>query len=179
MSNLILVLIAISIFIAYNIVAISYFGIPKSLSDTFYYYQNKKNGLGYIFTLMMFTVVFTLMPAWLEITETISAWSHYLTVLPFFGAAMIAFVGAAPAFRKCTIESKVHSVSAMLAAVFSLLWCAVVCYKIAYIIPISLIVIWGIAFMTKTHKTSQLYWWEMVVFLATFTTILTECLCML
>lgn len=179
MVNLILALVAISIFIIYNAVAIHFFGIPKSLSETFYLYQNKRSGLGYIFTGMMFTVALTLMPAWIEITEVISTWSHYLTVLPFFGAAMIAFVGAAPAFRSCELESKVHVISATAAAVFSLLWCAVVCYKIAYIIPISAVIIWSIAFATKTQKTAQTYWWEMVAFLATFTTIVTECIILL
>jgi hypothetical protein len=179
MTNLILALVAISIFVIYNAVAIHFFGIPKSLSETFYLYQNKRSGLGYIFTGMMFTVALTLMPAWIEITEVISTWSHYLTVLPFLGAGMIAFVGAAPAFRSCELESKVHTISATAAAVFSLLWCAVVCYKIAYIIPISAVIVWGTAFATKTQKKAQTYWWEMVAFLATFTTIVTECIILL
>lgn len=179
MTNLILALVAICIFVIYNAVAIHFFGIPKSLSETFYLYQNKKKYLGYIFTGMMFIVALTLMPAWIEITEVISTWSHYLTVLPFLGAGMIAFVGAAPAFRSCKLESKVHTISATAAAVFSLLWCAVVCYKIAYIIPISAFIIWSIAFSTKTQKTAQTYWWEMVAFLATFATIVTECIILL
>ena len=179
MTNLILALVAIGIFIIYNAVAIHFFGNPKSLSETFYLYQNKKKNLGYIFTGMMFTVALTLMPAWIEITEVISTWSHYLTVLPFLGAGMIAFVGAAPAFRSCELESKVHTISATAAAVFSLLWCAVVCYKIAYIIPISAVIVWGTAFATKTQKKAQTYWWEMVAFLATFTTIVTECIILL
>ena len=179
MTNLILSLVAIGIFVIYNAVAIHFFGIPKSLSETFYLYQNKKSGVGYIFTGMMFTVALTLMPAWIEITEVISSWSHNLTVLPFFGASMIAFVGAAPAFRSCELESKVHTIAATAAAIFSLLWCAVVCYKIAYIIPISAVIVWGIAFATKTQKTAQTYWWEMVAFLATFATIITECVMLL
>ena len=179
MTNLILALVAIGIFVIYNAVAIHFFGIPKSLSETFYLYQNKKRNLGYIFTGMMFTIALTLMPAWIEITEVISTWSHYLTVLPFLGAGMIAFVGAAPAFRSCELESKVHTISATAAAVFSLLWCAVVCYKIAYIIPISAVIVWGTAFATKTQKKAQTYWWEMVAFLATFTTIVTECIILL
>ena len=179
MTNLILALVAIGIFVIYNAVAIHFFGIPKSLSETFYLYQKKRRNLGYIFTGMMFTVALTLIPAWIEITEVISTWSHYLTVLPFLGAAMIAFVGAAPAFRSCELESKVHTISATAAAVFSLLWCAVVCYKIAYIIPISAVIIWSIAFATKTQETAQTYWWEMVAFLATFTTIVTECIILL
>ena len=179
MTILILACVAILIFTIYNIAALSKFGIPSSLSATFYLWNGIKPNLGYIFTGMMFALALTLMPAWLEITEVISCWSHYLTVLPFLGAGSIAFVGSAPAFRGCKLENKVHMVSAALAAVFSLLWCAVVCYKIAWIIPISLVLCWGIAFATKTNKTGRDWWWEMVAFLATFTTIVIECIYLL
>ena len=92
MTNLILALVAIGMFVIYNAVAIHFFGIPKSLSETFYLYQNKKKSLGYIFTGMMFAVALTLMPAWIEITEVISTWSHYLTVLPFLKFSLYDFV---------------------------------------------------------------------------------------
>ena len=177
---LIMALVAIFIFAVYNGFVIWKFGVPSSLSVSYYLWNNIRSKLGYIFTGMMFIVALTLMPAWLEITETITSWSHNLTVLPFFGAAAIAFVGAAPAFRSCVLESKVHTISAITAAVFSLLWCAVVCYQVAWIIlPVSLAIIWGIAFATKTQKTASVYWWEMVAFLATFTTIVTECIILL
>jgi hypothetical protein len=177
---LILACIAIGIFAVYNACVIGKFGVPSSLSVSYYLWNGLRSHLGYIFTGMMFAVSMLLMPAWLEITEVISSWSHNLTVLPFFGAAMIAFVGAAPAFRSCEMESKVHTISATAAAVFSLLWCAVVCYKLAWIIlPLSLGIVWGIAFLTKTQKTASVYWWEMVAFLATFATIVTECIILL
>lgn len=177
LSCLILTLVGILIFVVYNGVVIGNFGIPSSLSASFYLWNGLKKNLGYIFTGMMFVMAFCLMPGWLEITEVISSWSHYLTVLPFLGAGSIAFVGAAPAFRDCKLESKVHMVSAACAAVFSLLWCAVVCYSIAWItLPLSLIIVWASAFITKTHKTASTYWWEMVAFLATFVTIITECI---
>lgn len=177
LSCLILTLVGILIFVVYNSVVIGKFGVPSSLSASFYLWNGVKKNLGYIFTGMMFAMAFCLMPGWLEITEVITPWSHYLTVLPFLAAASIAFVGAAPAFRDCKLENKVHMVSAACAAVFALLWCCVVCYQIAWIIvPISLIVVWATAFITKTHKTAATYWWEMVAFLATFVTIITECI---
>ena len=180
MINLILTCIAFLIFAVYNNVSIKKLGIPSSLSATFYLWNDKKNKLGYIFTGMMFMVAFLLVPAWIEITEVITPWSHYLTVLPFLGAASIAFVGAAPAFRDCTLENKVHMVAAALAAIFSLLWCVVVCYQVAWIIlPTALLVVWTIALKTKTHKTAATYWWEMVAFIVTFTSILTYCIALL
>lgn len=180
MTFLILACVAILIFTIYNIAALSKFGVPSSLSATFYLWNGIKPNLGYIFTGMMFALAFTLMPAWLEITEVISSWSHNLTVLPFFGAASIAFVGSAPAFRGCKLENKVHMVAAACAAIFSLLWCAVVCYAIAWItVPASLLIVWAIALITKTHKTGATYWWEIVAFVATFSTIIAECIMLL
>lgn len=177
MINLILSCVAIFIFLVYNCFVLAYFKVPSSLSASFYLWNSRKSKLGYIFTGMMFATALCLMPAWLEITEVITTWSHYLTVLPFLGAASITFVGAAPAFRDCKIENKVHMVSAACAAVFALLWCCAVCYQIAWItVPASLIIVWSIALITKTHKTGATYWWEMVAFLATFSTIVIECI---
>lgn len=180
LTCLILSCVAILLFTVYNIVSLCKFGVPESLSNTFYLWNDVKKNLGYIFTGMMFTVAMLLMPAWLEITEVISSWSHNLTVLPFFAAAAIAFVGAAPAFKSNKLESTVHTVAAIIAAIFSILWCCVVCYSVAWIIvPASLLIIWSIALLTKTHKTAKVYWWEMVAFLATFTTIIYECISLL
>jgi hypothetical protein len=177
MTNLILTCTALFIFLIYNIFVLIYFKVPSSLSASFYLWNNKKSKLGYIFTGMMFIITFLLLPAWIEITKVITPWSHYLTVLPFFGASSIAFVGAAPAFRGCTLENKVHMVAAGCAAAFSLAWCASVCYQIAwYVLPASLLLVWGIALATKTHKTGATYWWEMVAFVATFSTIIIECI---
>lgn len=175
LTCLILAVVAIAIFVAYNSAVILKFGIPSSLSASFYLWNGLKKNLGYIFTGMMFTVAFLLMPSWLEITEIVSSWSKYLTALPFFAGASIAFVGAAPAFRDCTIENKVHMVSASMAAVFALLWCLVVCYSVGWIFVLaSLAIVWIVAFATKTQKSGSTYWWEMVAFLATFSTIIYE-----
>jgi hypothetical protein len=177
LNSLIFSLIGILVFAVYNIFVLRKFGVPSSLSASFYLWNGIKKNLGYIFTGMMFSMAFLLLPGWLDITEVVSSWSKYLTALPFFAAASIAFVGSAPAFRDFKLENKVHMVSAAAAAVFALLWCCVVCYHIAWItVPASLIIIWAIAFATKTHKTGATYWWEMVAFLATFATIITESL---
>lgn len=166
---------ALLIFAVYNYAAIRCFGIPKTLSETFYLWQDVKKGYGAMFTAMMFSVAIILMPAWIEISETIGGWEHNFTFLAFLAAGSIAFVGAAPAFRSCTLESKVHSIAAKCAAVFSLLWCGVICWRIAYIVPIAVAVVWGVAFATKTAKRCSVYWWEMCAFVATFATIITEC----
>lgn len=174
MTTLILVLISLFLFTAYNAVSIKQFGIPKSLSETFYLWNNKKSGLGYIFTGMMFSMSFTLVPAWLELGEVISSWSTYLNPLAFFTCAAIAFVGAAPAFRSCPLESKVHTIAAMTAAVCAVTWCLVTCWQIMYVPILTAGIVAGIGWLTKSWKSASVYWLEMMAFAATFVTVIVE-----
>lgn len=177
MTILTLTIIGMVLFTIYNVCIVSKFGIPVSLSDTFYLLNGVKKSLGFIFTAMMISMAFCLMPGWLEITETITSWSKNFTALPFLAAAGIAFVGAAPAFRKNEVEKIVHGISAYLAAAFSILWICIVCYEVALIVlPISVFVIVALGLSTKTLKSSKIYWLEMLAFLATFATILIEVL---
>lgn len=185
-TNLILAITAFIIFLTYNIVTVVKFGMPSSLSDTFYLIENKKKNLGYIFTGMMWSMAFLLMPAWIAITDAMPGWEHYLTVLPFLSAAGIAFVGSAPAFRNVGVENKVHMWAAKLCAVFAIAWCAVVCWRIMYIIPIAIGIAWLIGWLLRKHTNADRVWtkcsdwiWEMAAFLATFTTVITEAIILL
>ena len=128
MTTLILITTAILLFIVYNIVALNKFGIPNSLSETFYLWNGVKKHLGYVFTGMMGGMTFTLLPAWLEIGNTISSWSQYLNCLIFLACGAIMFVGVAPAFRKDEMESTVHCTAAKAAAACSLVWCFSACW---------------------------------------------------
>ena len=63
---LISLIIAASIYLLYNAVAIGIFGIPPSLSETYYLYKDKWN-IGFVFPIMMYLVVGFMMPAWLTL----------------------------------------------------------------------------------------------------------------
>ena len=150
------------IYLAYNAICLALFGIPKSLSDTYYLWK-EHNGKGYLFCLMMYVVVALMMPAWITMSEG----SDY-QFLAFLAPAAIAFVGAAPAFMGSRLENRVHSVSAIFAAGCSLAWVVLVTpywYSI---------LIWFAAaalrcFLTKSLKTSMIYWLECIAFGSTFT----------
>lgn len=168
--SLICVFIAFIIYLIYNGIAIKLFGIPESLSDTYYLYKEKKDWMRVFFPLMMFSIVGLLMPAWLEISA-----GSMLQFLAFLAAASIAFVGAAPTFKNGGMDYKVHSISAYCAAVFSILW--VVLVSKLWIMPI----IWFtfitlLAILTKSVKTSTIYWLETVAFMSTFISIMVYCL---
>ena len=174
MATLILILISLFIFTVYNAVSLKQFRIPKSLSETFYLWNNKKKNLGYVFTGMMFSMALTLVPAWLELGEVISSWSAYLNPLAFFACAAIAFVGASPAFRANKLEGTVHKVAAIVAAACSMIWCLSVCWKIIYV-PLGIAgLIAAVGAITKTWKSASVYWLEMMAFGATFITVIVE-----
>lgn len=157
---------AIGIFLVYNIVACKLFGVPSSLSVTYYLYESKKPALKWLFTAMMWAVAFCLMPAWIEISS-----DSNFQFLSFLAAVSIMFVGTAPAFRSCKLESIVHQVSAWTAAIFSILWIILVT-QFWWIILVWLVICVILAISTKTLKSAKTYWIEMVAFGSTFTAIL-------
>lgn len=156
------IIIATTAFVAYNAVAIALFGIPESLSMTYYLYKERCNK-GWLFCLMMFAVVASMMPAWITMSE-----GSNFQFLAFLAPAAIAFVGTAPAFLSSDIENKVHSIAALIAAACSLLWVIIVTpYWWTILVFLGLVALG--AFLTKTYKTAYVYWFEMVAFGATFT----------
>ena len=114
---------------------------------------------------MMLTMAGALLPAWLEISE-----GSDLQFMAFLAAAGIIFTGSAPAFKSSSLENSVHMTSAVVAAIFALLWVALVA-NLWYVILVWLIAITVIAFLTKSVKSSYIYWLETVAFLSTFTAV--------
>ena len=156
------IIIATTIFVAYNAVVIALFGIPESLSMTYYLYKERFNK-GFLFPAMMYLVVAFMMPAWITMSE-----GSNFQFLAFLAPAAIAFVGTAPAFLSSDLENKVHSISALIAAACSLLWVILVTpYWWTILVFLGLVALG--AFLTKTYKTAYVYWLEMVAFGATFT----------
>ena len=156
------ILIATIVYVAYNAISLANFGIPQSLSMTYYLWKQKAN-IGYLFCMMMYAVVALMMPAWISMSEG----SDY-QFLAFLAPAAIAFVGTAPAFLGSDLENKVHSVSAVVAAVCSLAWVVLVTpYWWIILVWLGLVAI--AAILTSSYKTALVYWLETIAFGATFT----------
>lgn len=156
------IIIATVIFFAYNAVAIAFFSIPESLSNTYYLYKEKYNK-GWLFCLMMYAVVALMMPAWISLSE-----GSNFQFLSFLAPAAIMFVGTAPRFKDFKLENKVHSYSAIIAAICSILWVIIVTPYWCIIIGWLVCTI-GMAYITKTYKTCYIYWLELIAFGGTFT----------
>lgn len=156
------IIIATVIFVAYNVVSLALFDIPKSLSMTYYLWKNQCNR-GWLFCLMMYLVVAFMMPAWITMSEGSS-----FQFLSFLAPAGILFVGSAPAFLSSNLENKVHSIAALIAAACSLLWVILVT-PYWWIILVWVGIIIALSLFTTSIKTSYIYWLEMVAFGSTFT----------
>ena len=59
--------ISISIFIVYMSISMLFFGIPKSISDTYYHWEDKGVDLEILFTSFIWGITFPLMVLWIEI----------------------------------------------------------------------------------------------------------------
>jgi hypothetical protein len=161
-----LVLIAFAIYLSYNFAALSLFGTPASLSNTYYLYKERQSWQRFLFPVMMCSMAMCLMPAWLEISE-----GSNFQFSAFFAAAGIIFTGMAPAFKDDTMTKNVHTVSAIFAAVFAILWIILVA-KLWWFIIAWLVMVVLIAMLTKTIKSGLTYWLETIAFMSTFTAVI-------
>lgn len=164
------IIVALAIFWAYNSFCLAFFGIPESLSMTYYLWKDKSDK-GFLFPIMMYLVVAMMMPAWITMSE-----GSNFQFLAFLAPASLLFVATAPAFKSDDLENKVHTISAYFAAACSLLWVILVTpYWWTILIWLGLIALGSI--FTSSYKTCLVYWLEQIAFGATFTSTIAYSLC--
>ena len=158
---MILTLLSLSIFLLYLAIVLRYINhVPQSLSETFYLIGDQPKC--YLFTATLWVMVFTLMPPLLDITA--DNWDF----LAFLALTGIGFVGAAPFFHDSG-EGTVHTVAAIIAAVFGLAWCAAALkWWSAATIGVSLAGCTFGAYKTKTIRSGRTFWLEMVAFASVY-----------
>jgi hypothetical protein len=140
------------------------FGIPTSLSES-YYNLGGKDGKGFFFYLMLAITVFLMLA---PMVEAAKFWG-------FLCGAALLFVGAAPAFKKDgsgSLDPIIHIVSTIICAAsamavlikINLWWMAIITLAIAV----------GLAFWTKTVKKCYVFWLEMAAFYGLFAGVITH-----
>lgn len=157
---MILTIISLLIFVVYLFFAIKRYGIPTSLSETYYLLGGEPfNRLkASIFTFALWAMAIILLPVMIDVTP--DQWRF----LAFLALAGICFVGAAPEFMD-EFEGKVHTISAITAACFGLLWALAVCKQTGLIsLGVSAFAVLVAALMTDTFKSSRTFWLEMIAF---------------
>lgn len=160
------IIIAFIIYFSYNALALYNFGVPYSLSKTYYLFEEKKKWMRALFPIMMISVAALLTPAWL----TLSVGSTY-QFTAFLAPLGVMFVGACPTFNGSKMEDRVHTISAFFAAVMALMWVILVAGTWHFILFWSLLIL-VLSLFTKTLKSGIVYWLETIVFMSTFMSML-------
>lgn len=138
------------------------FGIPPSLSETFYLLGGRK-GKGFIFYLWLAVVVFVML---IPMVQAAGFWG-------FICGVGLLFVGAAPAFKKeddeedkGSIEPIIHPIAALLSA-FSAVMQLVKIREWGWML-VSAFFAWCVAYVTMTMRKSYIFWLEMAAFYGLF-----------
>lgn len=163
--RLILTLVAFAVYFVYNCVAVCNFGAPKSLSMTYYNFSEPNPKLKWAFPAMMVGMAMLLMPAWLDLSE-----GHNLQFMSFLAAVGIIGVGMVPNFKDGRFEKGLHTGAALFAALFAILWVCLVA-NMWYVVLVWTVLLAAVMLLSKTTKTSWIYWLETVAFASTFTSI--------
>lgn len=158
------IIISIIIFFAYlTYVLVKCKAVPKSLSETYYLLGDK----GWLFSLSLTLMGLSLMPAFIEISDSAG---HWYTFLSFFTCAAIIFVGYTPKFKQQE-QAAIHVVAASIAAAAGIIWSLL---TIWYIPVISIFVF--IAPIIIQWKTAKVFWLEMLAFFCVYASALVSSL---
>lgn len=166
-----LVIISLLIFLAYMAGTYKYFGIPYSISDTYYKLEKRKKSLGWLFTVMCWGVGGLLLPALLDMTPE----SYQFTA--FLACAGLLFVGAAPQF-KLPLTNAVHYGAAAVCVIFSQIWVGLTCSWILISVWLAFI-IYTVVGMSKQVtgslwndfvETKPMFWCEIAALVTTYLT---------
>ena len=140
------------------------FGIPESLSDS-YYNLGGKQGKGILLYGILAITAFTMLA---PLVEAARIWG-------FLCAASLLFVGAAPAFKKDgsgSLDPIIHIVSTIVCAACSL--AVLIRINLWWMGIITLAIAAGLAIWTKTYKKCYIFWLEMAAFYGLFAGIITH-----
>lgn len=156
-----LVIWALFLFVGYMATAIFVFReIPRSISDTFYMYDELWHGLGYIFTVFMIATA-TLIVTPMVHLGTFEWWQF----LGFLCPCGIAFCGCAPLFKDDKLVKQVHFAGAIGGASTGILW-SFMLDKVTLGISLAVLIIVcaAIGAITRTLKDCSTFWLELVGF---------------
>lgn len=139
------------VMICYLVYVVVKFGVPYSISET-YYLLGK---MGWLFQVTLFSVAFLVVPTLIDRS------SENTQFLAFLACMGLAFVGAAPLF-KMELEGKVHYVSAAICCVGLVLWQV---FNACWVVPL----LCFLAVIYPIVKDKKYMWWlEIATIVSTY-----------
>ena len=150
-----MLLISFAIITGYLAFVVAKFGIPKSISDT-YYLLGKQ---GWLFQLALAATAFCVVPS------LIDASTEYTKFLAFLACAGLAFVSAAPLF-KMELEGKVHFTSAYICCGSLVLWQV---FNTSWIIPL---VCFALVAYPMLKDKKYMWWMEIATIVSAYVSLI-------
>lgn len=149
------------IFAAYIAAIIALFGVPASISDSFYLLERKKEGVGSLFTVWCFITGVSVMAMMFQLSA--GSWYQFLGL---FAGGGLGFVGSAPHF-KLHFERPVHFVAAGTCAVASMIWVILSGY---WTVPL-VFILSAIAVIKLCKGMAAMFWLEIACFASMYLTL--------
>ena len=147
-----LAIISAILFAIYLILMAEFYGVQPSVSDNYYVSKHP-----WTFTLAMWTVAFMMLPPMLSATTEMYQFTAFLS------CAGIAFVGAAAAYKQ-SMTNTVHTIGAVIAALFAIIWAYTICP------PLPTIAILAAVYILLSKASNKIYWIEIIAFIVTYLT---------
>lgn len=139
------------------------FGIPWSISNTYYLLEEKKDWLGHLFSAFYYIVGAFLLPNWVDITPENYKFTCFLSVAGLF------FVGTAAQFKE-GMTNTVHYTSAIICCVFSQIWCVIAGFWWISLLSFFLF----IPIATFSREKNWMFWIEIAAIAATYISIIAK-----
>lgn len=147
--------ISFSIIFGYLVFAVAKFGIPHSISDTYYLLEKR----GWLFQLALAATSFTALPMLIERS------SESTQFLAFLACGGLLFVSAAPLF-KLEFEGMVHYTSAVICCVGLVLWQV---FNTSWIVPL---VCFGLVLIPMLRDRKYTWWMEIATIVSAYASLI-------
>jgi len=163
----------IAVFSVYVTDVLIRFGIPVTLSITYYRYERWHKGFGFLFPALMVFVCGTAIPIWIITSFQSFALGSYLAGIPVVAEICLLAVAFSARYKRKPGLINFHYACAIVAAACAVVWLCLVAWHIPFM--------WfwvGLLFgfvaagiLTYTLKKCTLFWLELAAFYSIFFTL--------
>lgn len=168
----IILLVDILFFSTYLVCVLKTFGIPINLSITYYHYERRHKGMGFLFPALLVFLCSTALPIWISTTHRVSLSGIHLLLYPIVTLICLLLVAASARYKRRPKLIYFHYSCAIVAAICAVAWIFLFAYKIVYVGLGILFILLLVGLKTKTLKRCTLFWLELAAFYAILFTLL-------
>ena len=156
----------------YEYIVLKRFGIPVNLSITYYHYERRCKGMGFMFPFLLLYLCCVLGPIWITTTLDASILSRIFIIFPYITILCLLMVALSARYNRNHRIFRFHYACAIIASISAVLWIFLVAYRIVYVGLAILATLLLTGIYTGTLKKCTLFWLETAGFYALLVTLL-------